>query len=580
MLVFATTVLMVLSTQCMNPAQHTGNGSDVGNGMLTGLIYGPDGKTAAVGAKVYLRKKQSLADTMGVLVKKSAAVDTATAITNENGKFVIDSVDTGVYVIESSDLNNNLAFKDSVFITDPDTTITVPPDTLKPAGALKGVIRLSEGGDVRKVFVLAFGIDRFARVNGDGSFRFTMLAEGKYDLRMIASLDNYGVLDTLNIPVISADTTNLDTVDLPFTGIPSPKNVSITYDTLKQIVTLTWDKADTGLVGGFNVYRRNVDSNTVATRINISPIMNTIYRDSTGIQDQTYEYKVTALDKQGNEGKLGSGVSVKVVGAFEIVDSIGSEGIQNGQFAGTSGIAALGNGNIVVLDYNRHYAQIFDSTGTFLKRFGEQGNSNGQFQNPIAITQNDSDQVYILDEVGGRVQKFDKDGNFTKVWTVGQFCRGIKYVNNKLYVASRYPSGVLIISMISDSSKLNSIPNIEPYGIDFDSISQTIFLVDDLNNRVVQTDTLGNILKTWGSLGNKLGQFDNPTYISLSSADAIYITDSNNKRVQLFNSNGEMVASFGLGMFSFPQGIAIFKSKFIYIADLYNYTIYKFRTTF
>ena len=286
-------VLFLLN--CSHPTQTTGNGSGVGNA-LVGVLYLPDGKTPARGVRVNIRPKTSLADLSGAGLPKRLAVLAATdsVVTDSTGKYAFDTtLDTGTYIITSAS-GNNAVLIDSVAVKNKATTDTLAPDTLKPAGALKGVIRLSEGGDPRKVFVLAFGIDRFAKVNVDGSFKFSALAEAKYDLRLISSLDNYGVLDTVGVPVRSADTTNLDTISLPFTGIPTPKNVSLSYDTLKQIVSLTWTKADTALVKSYNVYRRNVDSNTVAVRINTSPVADTVYRDSTGVQGTTDENMVAA----------------------------------------------------------------------------------------------------------------------------------------------------------------------------------------------------------------------------------------------------------------------------------------------
>jgi hypothetical protein len=301
-----------------------GGGTETGNPAVVGILYQPDGHTPAAGVAVHIRPKKTLADTAGIALSKRAAVLAATdsVVTDSAGQYAFDTtLDTGTYVIEAAN-GNNAALIDSVAVKTKTTTDTLAPDTLKPVGALKGVIKLSEGGDPRKVFVLAFGIDRFARVNADGSFKFSGLAEAKYDLRLISSLDNYGVLDTNAIPVVSADTTNLDTISLPFTGIPTPKNVRIAYDTLKQIVTLTWSKPDSALVNGFNVYRRNVDSNTVLKPLNTNPITDTLYRDSTGIQDQTYEYRVAAVDKNATEGTKSAGVSVKVVGLYQLMDSI------------------------------------------------------------------------------------------------------------------------------------------------------------------------------------------------------------------------------------------------------------------
>ena len=107
-----------------------------------------------------------------------------------------------------------------------------------------------------------------------------------------------------------------------FLGIPTPKNVGLGYDTMNQIVTLKWSKADTSLVSSYNVYRRNVDSNTVMTRINMSPVTDTVYHDSTGVQDKTYEYHVVAVDRNASEGTKSAGMTISFLAAYFVTDSI------------------------------------------------------------------------------------------------------------------------------------------------------------------------------------------------------------------------------------------------------------------
>jgi hypothetical protein len=102
------------------------------------------------------------------------------------------------------------------------STLFIPPDTLKPAGAVEGSIQLPEGGDPRKVFIFVFDVDIYTQAQSDGSFKISNLAEGKYHLRCIPTLDNYGALDTGNIYVFSGDTTNIGPLKLPFSGIPTP----------------------------------------------------------------------------------------------------------------------------------------------------------------------------------------------------------------------------------------------------------------------------------------------------------------------------------------------------------------------
>ena len=355
---FALAAAAGMLSQCTSPTSTAGNGSDVGNAnAIAGVLYRPNGTTPAVGVRVAIRPRNTLADTAGFGLPKRMA-DTATVVTDDSGRFVFDStLDAGTYVIEAAS-GNDAVLIDSVTVEDTDSTLDLPPDTLRPAGALKGVIRLSEGGDPRKVLVLAFGIDRFASVDSLGRFKFQNLAEAAYDLRIISSLDDYGVLDMPAVAVASADTTDLDTVGLPFEGIPTPKGLALTYDTLRQIVTLTWNQADTALVSGYNVYRQHVDSGLV--KLNAAVIADTTYSDIAAVQDQNYAYQVKAVDKTGNEGLLSTTVRVEVVSAFEYIAQFGVQGSAEGQFTAPAGAAFSRTGELWIADKNRSKIMLFD----------------------------------------------------------------------------------------------------------------------------------------------------------------------------------------------------------------------------
>jgi alpha-tubulin suppressor-like RCC1 family protein len=148
-----------------------------------------------------------------------------------------------------------------------------------------------------------------------------MLAKGKYALRFLPSLENYGVLDTTGVPVKSGDTTNLDTIVLPFKGIPSPKNLMISYDTLKQTVILNWVKADTSLISGYNIYRSDNKQNF--NRISQTPVLKTttIYYDSNVAVNGVYEYRVVSINASGNESPMGGtpGDTVKIISSSQVI---------------------------------------------------------------------------------------------------------------------------------------------------------------------------------------------------------------------------------------------------------------------
>jgi hypothetical protein len=490
---------LFLAIRCSGPTKITGNSSQTPNAVV-GILYQSDGTTPAAGVRVHIRPRKSLADTSGAGLPKKLAAMAATdsVVTDSAGRFAFDTtIDTGTYVITSAN-GNNAVLIDSVAVKNKAATDLLAPDTLKPAGALKGVIRLSEGGDPRKVFVLAFGIDRFARVNVDGSFKFSGLAEAKYDLRLISSLDNYGVLDTVGVAVRSADTLNMGTINLPFTGIPTPKNVSINYDTLKQIVALSWSKPDSSLVKGLNVYRRNVDSNSVLKQVNTSPITDTLYRDSTGIQDQTYEYRVAAVDKNSTEGTKSAGVSVKVVGAFVWIDTIGV-----GHLTYPGELKIDSKGRIIVPNIDstsgKHNVVIFDSTINYITSFGE-----GLLNYPASVVLDSLDNIYIGAQNG--VFKFDPNGNILDTFFL---------------TTSGFP-------------------------IDYLAISDTFLYVSHGGTGYVRKYSLnGDSIAVWGGVGNLNGQFVGGSNYGLVVFNSeVYVCDQQSRRIQIFDLDGKFLNSW------------------------------------
>jgi hypothetical protein len=309
-LLSAAVLIYVIELHCasLQPDQG-GNSTQIGNGVISGLLYKPDGVTPAQAAFVFVRKKNSLAHVTTSLTKDFAD----TIMTDYNGRFTSDSLDTGLYVIEATDGHNNCALIDSVLVKGYDSTL-LPPDTLKPAGAIKGAIRLSEGGDPQKVFVLAFGLDRFATVDSTGGFAFKRLGEGSYTFRVLPTLDDYGIIDIMNISVTSGDTLDIGVIEPMFTGIPTVKNIALKYDTLTQWVTICWTRPTTGKAGCFNIYRRTIEpAAAVFTQLNAFPVIDTLFIDSLGKQNISYEYRVSVVDSNtAAEGAKSAGVTARI----------------------------------------------------------------------------------------------------------------------------------------------------------------------------------------------------------------------------------------------------------------------------
>lgn len=89
-----------------------------------------------------------------------------------------------------------------------------------------------------------------------------------------------------------------------------------------------------------------------------------------------------------------------------------------------------------------------------------------------------------------------------------------------------------------------------------------IWVADTENNRVQKFNSKGEYLAQFGKEGAGNGEFKSPKGLAIDSEGNIYVVDSGNNRVQKFNSEGKYVLQFGKegsgnGEFKAPTGIAI-----------------------
>ncbi len=96
---------------------------------------------------------------------------------------------------------------------------------------------------------------------------------------------------------------------------------------------------------------------------------------------------------------------------------------------------------------------------------------------------------------------------------------------------------------------------------------------------------------TAGVPGKGPGQFNFPRSVAVDAVGRIYVADSGNNRVQIFNADGSFLRQFGStckldtkegcqgdgrGQFNEPWGIAVDKEGNVYVSDTWNHRIQKF----
>ena len=557
----------------LNDPNGAGNSSQTGNPALAGVVYNQDGSRAA-GAKVRIARWNQSPQVAGVIVNST--------ISNDIGGYKIDSMAADTFNLLASS-GNKLGYKDSIKVKS-DTTTIAPPCTLKAKGSVSGVVRLEPGDNSTNVYILFMGTNTFVRPSDSiGNFTASNLAEGRYIVKIITILPNYDPMDTSFTITAGVDAVLPDTLRLHYTGIPIPQGLRIEYDTMKQIVTLIWDKPTNGTkVKGYNIYRRNVDSNTTPATINPHLVTDTIYNDSTGTQDQTYEYSVSVMDTHNTEGVKSAAVSVKVVSAFTFIKKFGQQGTGTGQFSSPADIVVDAGANYWIADGSRNKIMKFDSSGAFLFEWGVAGTDSGKLNNPYGLDIDPQGNIVVSEWSGSRVQKFDTLGNLildidssgigiadVSVSEDGSIYFSMAAGGNQKYICKYTSDGRFIKSWQLSSTNLNNglvVRKGKVYCATFNSASP----YDD--NVIEVFDTAGTPLTVIHiRRPGETGVIDIRD-LDVDNSGKLYAVDPEYGKVRVFDANLNYLTSFGkkgngANEFSWIQGISI-NHNTIAITDL------------
>ncbi len=107
-----------------------------------------------------------------------------------------------------------------------------------------------------------------------------------------------------------------------------------------------------------------------------------------------------------------------------------------------------------------------------------------------------------------------------------------------------------------------------------------LWVVDSANNRLEVFNEKGEFSKTVGTKGTGNGQFSAPGAIAFTASGGFWVADTANNRLQQFNSAGEFVKAVGSkgtgsGQFDHPEGLAIDAAGNLWVSDSYNRRIQK-----
>ena len=271
-------------------------------------------------------------------------------------------------------------------------------------------------------------------------------------------------------------------------------------------------------------------------------------------------------------------------GTDEIIDGVcfveefGSSGNDDGEFNSPSGLVIdEDNGVLYVADTDNHRIQSLSVTGSgssdslsFFEEFGTQGSSSDDFDTPTDLTVGNNDELYVVDRDNNRVKIYELTG--------GDNCPSgtDEIINDEVcYDESFGSSG-------STDGRFDV-----PTDLAVSKDTGDVYVVDSDNNRVQKFESDGEFDLEFGSSSSSDDEYlGSPTAIAIDKkSDYIYVADSTTDSISAFDDDGDWKFTFGEsgssdGDFRNPSGMVVNDSdQILYVADTENNRIQIFELT-
>ncbi len=226
------------------------------------------------------------------------------------------------------------------------------------------------------------------------------------------------------------------------------------------------------------------------------------------------------------------------------------------------------DGNILVLE--PHFARVdhFTPAGQLLGQWGARGTNAGQFQMPCAVAVNSRGEVFVseYDQVE-RIQKFRLE--------LEPAPAGLPSSKG---TAGPAPLGRFLLSFGKPGTAPGELNRAEGLGVD---AQDRLYVADSCNHRIQVFDADGRFLRAFGQAGSGPGELSYPYDVCVDGAGRVVVCEFGNSRLQVFDAGGRSLEIIGgpgaaPGRFANPWSVALDSHGNLYVADTQNHRVQKF----
>ncbi len=227
--------------------------------------------------------------------------------------------------------------------------------------------------------------------------------------------------------------------------------------------------------------------------------------------------------------------------------------------------------------------KVFDRDGKLLQSLVPPG-STRLIRSPVYIALDDQGRVYVTDRLQHAIFIYGPDGKYLdsmfsptlrlRAWAMetggeqyGQPDLELIYLFGDKHVLARRPDGTVLSPLPTPTYDAWA-----PLGIAWANGNLYITEVTKGYHRVMVFDRDLKQVLEFGREGTGQGEFSYPNGIALDRQGQIYVTDSNNGRVQVFSPKGEFLELFGSG-WALPRGIKIDNQGRVYVVDVLEHKL-------